>query len=392
MASLSSINNIYGGNKVYSPSLPSSGAGVGGLSKIYSSPGAKSTPFANLNQTLDNQAKPKPVSTPKAAPKAPNFLQQVEKGAANAFNSAKEVVKGITFTLVPPQKTATVKFTSGAQTTPQASGSANLASPVASASAGVKKAATPKVGKKLSILDEAGNAIGGAVKAVTPAVEGAAKFIAKQPILPGDQSINSDAKTIGYVQGVMNKALHNFSPLGVQPPAPRSEYNSTAEYNQAVKEYKTSTVSRVNKDLGTAIVNVVNGGTVGILDFLSGGKQKHSVVGESTPEEGAIGTVSAAAGALTQVPLKTLLTFTGISMAFDQALKSTTGKNSVSEFLPKDSPQWQKTVVDGIEFLGKAIATHGLTTLSSSVLDSFTKTTLTKYGLPETVQLTPEKC
>lgn len=295
MASLSNLNNIYGGNKVYGPTLPSSGGGVASLSNIFSSPGAKASPFSNLNQTLDNQAKPKPVSTSKPTPtKSPDFLQQVGNGVSNAV---KEVVKGITFTLVPPQKTATVKFTSGASQNPSATSSANLESPTASSS-GITKAATPKVGKKLSLLDEAGNAIGGVVKAATPAVKGAANFIADQKVLPGGQSINSDVKTVQYVQGVMNKALHNFSPLGVQPPAPRKEYNSDTEYNAAVKSYNTSGVSRVNKDLGTAILNIVNGGTVGILDFLSSGKEKHSVVGVSTPEEGAIGTVSGAAGAV----------------------------------------------------------------------------------------------
>lgn len=83
--------------------------------------------------------------------------------------------------------------------------------------------------------------------------------------------------------------------------------------------------------------------------------------------------------------------FVAVSTAFDVAFNKITGKQSISDLLPNDTPAVAKMSVDALEFLGKAYLTHGLNKFGSNVLDTLTKSTVEKYNLPQTFQFSPRE-
>lgn len=100
--------------------------------------------------------------------------------------------------------------------------------------------------------------------------------------------------------------------------------------------------------------------------------------------------VSLGAGAAGLAPsvmtqLGALGKFTAVSLAFDTAFTKLTGKHGVSELLPEGTPMPIKIAVDGIEFLGKAVLSHGIR--PGKAIDFFTKETINKYKLPEKFEL-----
>lgn len=167
---------------------------------------------------------------------------------------------------------------------------------------------------------------------------------------------------------------------------PKQEYTSPQQYAKALNTSQQanrgvmSVPSEINKSLGIALSKIAETESLGIL--------KSNPVPTNAIEKtaNAIGTYAP----LVAVPVKTLINFGAVHLALQTAFHALTGKNQVSELLPQNSPQWQKTGVDLIQFLGEAILAHGLGKVEGPIFDKFTKNVIEEYHLPETIQVTPE--
>jgi len=103
----------------------------------------------------------------------------------------------------------------------------------------------------------------------------------------------------------------------------------------------------------------------------------------SLPVSLGAGAAGLAPGILSQ--LLALGKFTAVTVAFDAAMEKLTGKHSLSELLPENTPMPIQIATDGLQFLGEAVLSHGIK--PGKLLDAFTKETINKYKLPEKVSL-----
>lgn len=144
--------------------------------------------------------------------------------------------------------------------------------------------------------------------------------------------------------------------------------------------FKNSQMEQISKDLG-------------IKSTLSNSEFTNLMMALSLPVSLGAGAakVALAEGAPVITATKQLVElgkFTAVSTLFDKAFQKISGKQSVSELLPENTPQALKITVDALEFLGKIYATHGVNKVGSDVVDVLTKSTMEKYNLPQELTIT----
>ncbi len=319
--------------------------------------------FGNPGQTTQPTSTPapvvtqKPVATPQVG-KPLNFLQQVEKTAANV---AQTVMKGITMALTPPSNPTPLKLPM--TQTPTAIQGAPSAS---------MKFQTPKVGESLTTQSGA------------PAP------------LPGQTTISQAKKPTVWdnVTTFFNNLTGNSAAENVA--------RSQNAYAVAKSPLAQTTIL---KDFG--VKGTLPNGSVNpdVLNQLA--KPGGSLIGNSpmetisqqlgirsmpTDSEFAQMIMTASIGTgLAEAPIATLKAlgiFTGVATIQTGLIKALTGGKgtTLSDLAPTNNPTI-KNVIDVVDFLGLGLITHGIMVKSPAVFDALTKDVITKYNLPETITI-----
>lgn len=276
----------------------------------------------------------------------PNLLQQagneIGKIAGNAVNEVKNKI-------IPEKK---------------------LISPVASK---VYEKKLPSSGLKLTLVDSKQNQTANLKTNKSTLVK------QKKEVAKIQQTSDNVQKFFDAIGKPLDNAMKTLS-KGVVPNKnqlqPRVEYKSDAEYKKAFDRKKQEdqgkydVSSQVNRIIGQAIVRTNETSSLGLL--------QGNVQTKNKTEE--IASQIATYAPLVGVPVLTLAKFFAVSTAFDFAFNKVTGKQRVSELLSSDTPAYIKTGVDLLEFLGKALVSHGIKT--GKIRDTFIRKTVEEKGIP----------
>lgn len=300
-------------------------------------------------QQVYTQYQPKKVSTTPVKivqPKKPNLIEQ----AGNVVNQvAKNTVSGVKSLITPPKK---------------------LISPVAE-SIPIRK--LPSSGFKLSLVDSK--------QSPSAQLQSNKQTLTKQKkqVSQVNQTSDNVQKFFDSIGTPINQGLKTLS-KGIVPNVnqlqPQKEYTSEAEYKKALAvskqeaQGKFDTGAQVNRLLGQALVKTIETSSLGIL--------QGNVIPKNKLEE--VSSQIATYAPLVGVPIKSLVKFFAVSTVFDVAFNKVTGKQQISDLLPNDTPRYIKTGVDLLEFLGKALISHGIR--PGKIRDTFIRKTVEDKGIP----------